>query len=439
MVAFSRHVIKSQEPIHQAIRREFPLLEADANGRRRVFLENAAGSLVLERAVEAEIKARRNYFPNVGEPSWESKRNEEVIFEGRKAVAEFMNAPSADCIVSGESATSLLFQLSYALSREFSGTENIVTTEYEHYANLSPWMELERRGAVKEVRFARFNPEDGLLDISHLESLLDSRTIVVALTGVSNALGSKTPLKHVFDRSREWGAYTVLDAVHMAPHVPIDVQELGCDFAVFSAYKLFSRRGSFMFGREELLQKLRPYKVEPSSNMPPTKWELGTRDQALFASIASVMDYLSWLGGEVETLVSESIGRYGGRIRNLKAALYWIEQYEEGLSRVVLEGSSNVEGVGVMPRVEIYGLKDPSRVHLRSPTFSFNIKGADPERVAEYLWDRHSIVVLADDFYSRAFKTYGVRKAVRASFVHYNTIEHAERLLLAIADAAKRF
>ena len=120
--------------MHQAIRREFPRADADANGRRRIFFENGAGSLVLQRAVEAEAKARLDYSANVDGPFWESKMNEEIILDGRKAVRDFLNAPSEDCIISGESATSILFNLSYALSREMSGNENIVTTEYEHYA-----------------------------------------------------------------------------------------------------------------------------------------------------------------------------------------------------------------------------------------------------------------------------------------------------------------
>jgi len=154
--------------LHEAIRKEFPRVDADANGRRRIFFENAAGSLVLQRVVEAEARARLDYSANVDGPYWESKMNEEIILGGRKAVRDFLNAPSEDCIISGESATSIFFNLSYALSKEMSGTENIVLTEYEHYANVSPWLELEQRGVVKEVRFAKFNPNDGQLDISQL-------------------------------------------------------------------------------------------------------------------------------------------------------------------------------------------------------------------------------------------------------------------------------
>jgi len=150
------------------IRREFPRADIDANGRHRIFFENAAGSLVLQRAADAESKARIDCSANVDAPSWESKRNEQVILGGRQAVSDLLNAPDPNCIASGESATSMLFHLSYAIAKELSGKENVVTTDYEHYANLNPWLELEQRGLIKKVRCARFNPKTAQLDLSHL-------------------------------------------------------------------------------------------------------------------------------------------------------------------------------------------------------------------------------------------------------------------------------
>jgi selenocysteine lyase/cysteine desulfurase len=391
---------------------------------------------------EAEAKARLDCSANVGGPSWESKKNEDTILEGRNSVRDFLNAPSEDCIVSGESATSLLFHLSYALGKEMSGHENIVTTEYEHYANISPWLELQRRGIVREVRFARFNPEDGLLDLSHFASLVDDKTRIVTVAGVSNVLGSKTPLTQVLEISRKVGAYAVLDAVHTVAHVPVDVQQLAFDFIVFSAYKLFSRRGSFMYGREELLENLKPYKVVPAPDHGPEKWELGTRDQALFASITAVMDYLSWLGSMVEQEVRDEISSYAGRRRLLKAAMSWIEKHERTLSGAMLNGTGQTDGMQAVREVELYGVKDPSKVHLRVPTFTFNIAGADPSNVAEYFWKKHAIAVLAEDgggFYSRALKTYSKSIAVRASLVHFNTLQEVESFLSSLAETVERF
>jgi len=383
-----------------------------------------------------------DYSANVGGPSWESRKNEDIILEGRKSVRDFLNAPSEDCIVSGESATSLLFHLSYALGKEMSGDENIVTTEYEHYANVSPWLELQRRGTVREVRFARFNPEDGSLDLSDFASLVDDKTRIVTVTGVSNVLGSKTPLKQVLEISKKAGAYTVLDAVHTVAHVPVDVQQLAFDFVVFSAYKLFSRRGSFMFGRKELLEALKPYKVVPAPDHGPEKWELGTRDQALFASITAVMDYLTWLGSMVEEEVGGEISNYDGRPRLLKAAMSWIENYERTLSNAMLAGGTQARGMQAIRELEVYGAKDPTKVHLRVPTFTFNIAGADPSNVADYLWNKHAIAVLAEDgggFYSRTLKTYGKSIAIRASPTHFNTVQEVESFLSSLAETVTHF
>ena len=433
---------ESQYELLRLVRKEFPRADTDANGRRRVFFENAAGSLVLQRAADAEAKARIDCSANVDGPAWESQRNEEVITEGRQAVSDLLNAPNSNCIVSGESATSLLFQLSYAIGKELSGKENIVTTDYEHYANISPWLELKRRELVKEVRFAKFNPKSAMLDLSHLESLVDENTRVVSVAGVSNVLGSKTPLDQVLRVAKEVSAYTVLDAVHTVAHTPLDVQKTTFDFVVFSAYKLFSRRGSFMYGREELLRSLKPYKVVPSPEEPPSNWEMGTRDQSLFASISAVMDYLDWLGSKVEPQVRDKVGAYTGRSRLLKAALTWIESYEQALSVAMLGGTQGIEGLCAMPDVKVYGITDLAQIDSRVPTFTFNIGEADPLNVAKYLWEKHAIAVLAEDhggFYSRTLNTFGKSIAVRASPVHFNTIEEIGMFLNAVKDAVRHF
>jgi selenocysteine lyase/cysteine desulfurase len=436
------HTSEAQNALLPFIRREFPRADTDGNGRPRVFFENAAGSLVLQRAADAEAKTRIDCSANVDGPSWESKRNEEVISEGRQAVSDLLNTTDSSCIVSGESATSLLFQISYAIGKELSGKENIVTTEYEHYANVNPWLELEQRRLVKEVRFARFNPRDGFLDLAHLESLVDENTRVISVAGVSNVLGSKTPLDQVLKIAKQASAYTILDAVHTVAHIPFDIQRTPFDFVVFSAYKLFSRRGSFMYGRRDLLGSLKPYKVLPAPEEPPGNWEMGTRDQSLFASISAVMKYLDWLGGEVEEQVREELGDYAGRRRLLKAALTWIEEYERELSLAMLGGTHGFEGLPRIAGVEVYGNIDPARVQLRVPTFTFNIANVDPLELAKYLWDKHAIAVLAENhggFYSRTLKTYGKSIAVRASPVHFNTVAEIGTFLSAVKDAAKHF
>jgi selenocysteine lyase/cysteine desulfurase len=346
-----------------------------------------------------------------------------VISEGRKAVADLLNAPLPDCIVSGESATSLFFNLSYAIGRELTGKENVVTTEFEHYANISPWVELEERKKIEKVRFARLNTDEGTVDVEHLKSLIDRNTRVVTVTAASNAFGSKSPLEEIEKMAREVDAYFIVDAVHHVAHGPIDVKAIGCDFLVFSGYKLFSSHGSFLYGKKECLESLSPYKVAPAPRYAPQKWEWGTRDQSMFAAITSVADYLVWLACE------SSKSHSSGRKRSFKIAMEAIEEYETGLAEKILVGFDGVKGLTELRRLEIFGLTDLKRLNERDPTFSFKVKGVPDDEVVERLWTKGAIAARAENFYSRGLESYGEQKMIRISLVHYNTPEEVAGFL----------
>lgn len=408
------------------VRSRFPRVERDFRGKPRIFLDSGAGSMVLGDAARAEADARINYAAEHDAPADESVEAGAIIAKGRAAVADILNAEGGDNIVSGESATSLLFNLAYAIARTLGRGGNIVTTESEHYANVSPWLELKSMGFVDDVRFARFNPETFEVDLDHLSSLVDSNTRVVAVTGASNLLGTITPLREIGKVARDHGSIFVVDGVHLTPHYPVDVQSMGCDFYVFSAYKLFCRFGSFMYGSSELLGTLKPYKVKPAPQTPPWSWEHGNRDPALFASIAAVADYYAWLGDRAGAEPSGFSG--AGTRRKIKAGQTAVKQYEEQLSRRVLEGLSELRG-----RLMLYGPSDPSRVEWRVPTFSFTAKEVDNRTLVDTLWREHSIFLRQENFYSRAIEALGVTGAVRASFAHYNTLEEADTLLKALS------
>ena len=422
------------EELVKGIRAAFPRAERDAFGRRRAFLDNGTGTLVVGRAAEAEAKARVDCSANVGGIFDESRMADRVIHEGREAVSDLLNAPSPETIVSGESATSLIFGLSYAMGKGLTGKENVVVTNYEHYANLSPWLELKRRGLIREVRFARLNMEEGTLDLDYLGSLVDEETRVVTASAASNVLGTKTPLDDVGRIAREAGAHFVVDAVHHIAHGPMDVQEIDCDFLIFSGYKFFSRHGSFMYGRRSLLEGLKPYKVKPAPTHAPESWEWGTRDQAMFAAIRGVIDHHQWLGEEVEDEFKGRFTRYPGRRRILKVAMAAIEEYERGISRAVLTGFEDTPGLADMPHIKVFGLTDPERIEERDPTFSFKVDGIPDGEVVERLWSRYGIAMRAEDYYSRVHEVYERPTLIRASFVEYNTLEEARLLLKALEE-----
>ena len=417
------------------VRKEFPAVETDPLGRKRAFLDNGAGTLVTRRSAEMESRARVDWSANVGNLSSESEGAGQTILEGRQSVADLLNAEGPETVISGESATSLLFSLSYAMGREFTGEENVVTTGYEHYANVNPWVELGNDGIIKELRFADFDPDTCALNMDHLESLVDNNTRVITATAASNVLGVRTDLKRLAQIAKDAGAYFVIDAVHHVAHGPTDVRDIGCDAFVFSGYKLFSRHGSFMYLKPSLIDKLNPYKVLPSPKHGPEKWEWGTRDQAMFAAITGAIDYLSWVGNPS----SKSPPKAGKqRVARVRTALEVIEQYEKGLSRIALIGQGNVPGLLDVPGLTLYGPKELSSRAGRDPTFAFKVAGHDDRDLSKLLWDKYALAVGAEDYYSRVPALYKTKTMLRATFVHYNTKDEVMRLLKALNEVTEK-
>ena len=419
---FSKNLIKQ-------IRAAFPRAVTDFKGRKRAFFDNGTATLVVDKAAKAESEARINWSANVGAIFDESKYAEDVIQTGREAVADFLNAPEPTTIISGESATSLMFNLSYALGKELTGSENVVTTDYEHYTNVDPWVELNSRGKIQPVRFAKLNMEEGTLNMDYLQELIDSKTKIVTITSASNMLGTKSPLEEIRKLAREVDAYFIVDAVHDIPHGPTDVQALDCDFLVFSGYKLFAPHGSYLYGKKEHLENLQPYKVRTAPTTSPGKFEWGTRNQAMFAAIKGVMDHLLWLSSEVQSNYTDKFSSFDGNKRALKIAMDAIEQYETEFSRTILTGVDDIPGLLDMPKVTTYGLIDLNRLNERDPTFSFEVKDVPHDDVVKQLWKEGGIATRAGHFYSHAQEIYNKQKITRISLVHYNTIEEIKIFL----------
>jgi cysteine desulfurase family protein (TIGR01976 family) len=422
----------------EQIRKAFPRAVTDLNGRKRAFFDNGTATLVVDKAAKAEAESRINCSANVGAIFDESKQAEAVIQAGREAVADFLNAPSSTTIVSGESATSLFFNLSYALGKELTGSENIVTTDYEHYTNISPWVELEKRGKIQQLRLSKLNMEEGTLDINHLQELVDSKTKIIAVTSASNMLGTKTPLKEIGKMAKEVGAYFLVDAVHHIAHGPTDVQDIDCDFLVFSGYKLFSSHGSYMYGKQEHLEALKPFKVKPAPKTPPGKFEWGTRNQATFASINGTIEHFLWLSDKIKSEYKEKYLNFEYRKRDLKIVMDAIEKYEKELSRAVLSGINEIPGLNDISNLTVYGLTDANRLSERDPTFSLEVDNISGEELAIRLWKEGAIAARAGHFYSYAQDIYNKPKVYRISLVHYNTIEEVKIFLKALNEICKK-
>ncbi len=421
----------------EQIRAAFPRAVTDFNGRKRAFFDNGTATLVVDKAARAEAEARINWSANVGGIFDESIRASDTILSGRQAVADFLNASDPTTIVSGESATSLLFNLSYTLGKELTGSENVVTTDYEHYTNVDPWVELCNRGKIQQVRFAKLNMEEGTLDMNHLQELIDAKTKIVTITAASNMLGTKSPLEEIGKLAREVDAYFVVDAVHHIPHGPTDVQALDCDFLVFSGYKIFTSHGSFLYGKKKHLEALQPYKVRTAPTTPPGKFECGTRNQATFAAISGVVDHFLSLSNEVQSNYKGKFSNYHGNKRALKIAMDAIEQYETGFSKAILSGFDDTPGLLDMPKVTVYGLTDLNRLDERDPTFSFEVANVPEEKVVSRLWKEGGIAARSGHYYSYAQDVYNKQKIIRISLVHYNTLEEIRIFLTTLNEICK--
>ena len=416
-------------PLLARIRRGFPAAGKDATGRHRAFLDNGAGTLVCRLAAEREARARVDWSANTGNVFPESKGAEATILAGRQAVSDFLHAEGPQSIISGESATALLFSLSYALGRTFTGKENVVLTAYEHFANVSPWEELARTGKIHEVRFATFDTRTFLLDMDDLASRVDRNTKVVAVSAASNFTGTRSPLRELAQLAHEAGALLVVDAVHHVAHGPTDVRAIGADALVFSGYKLFSRHGSFLYLRPDLVEGLWPYKVDPAPGHGPEKWEWGTRDQAMFAAIEGAIDHLASLASPAGKTPP---GAGAPRAAKIRKAMELIEVYEGGLTRTALEGDGRSPGLAEMPGLTLYGCPEIPEGLGRDPTFSFRLAGREDAAVSRVLYDKYGLAVGAEDFFSRVPRMFGFETAVRATFVHYNTPADVSALLRAL-------
>ena len=298
-------------------------------------------------------------------------------------------------------------------------------TRLDHGANITPWvMAAEERGCT--VRWVDFHPEDGTLNMEELALALESKPRLIAFGYASNALGTINPVMKITEMAHNTGALVYIDAVQHAPHGPIDVQELGCDFLVCSAYKLFGPHVGMLYGHYELLDELTAYRVRPAPTDPPGKFMTGTANHEGMAGVLGAIEYFEWIGETFgEDYEAEYSGRFSSRKLRLKQSMAAIRDYEYDLSRVLLDILADTPGV------TIYGLRDTDRVAERVPTVSFNLKGWHPRKLAEDL-DKQDIYVWDGNYYALAVtERLGVEDSggmVRVGPVHYNTVEEIKRL-----------
>jgi cysteine desulfurase family protein (TIGR01976 family) len=369
------------------VRDKFPALrQTDAAGRPFVYFDGPGGTQVPQTVIDAMADYLAHANANVHGAYLTSRRSDQVIAEAHQAMADFLNAPSPDEIVFGPNMTTLTFNISRAIGRELRPGDEIVVTHLDHDANIAPWLALEEQGVV--VRHADFNPADCSLDVEGLVRLLNERTRLVAVGYASNAVGSINDVARIGVMAHDVGAWIYVDAVHYAPHGPIDVQAIEADFLVCSAYKFFGCHVGALYGRYELLDRLQAYKVRPADDVPPHKFETGTKNHEGLAGTTAAINYLADLGAEFGAPFADEYPGFEGRRLTLKTAMAAIRAYERPLVGRMIEGLKEIPGV------TLYGITDPARFDQRAPTVAFTLEGYRPRQVAErlgqagiFVWD----------------------------------------------------
>lgn len=408
----------------ESVRKHFPALSSGT-----IFLDNPAGTQVTQQVIDA----MRDYLLTANANSHgafqTSRRSDAIVAEARTAFADFFNARSPKEVIFGPNMTSLTFQFARALGRTLRKDDEIIVTRLDHDANIAPWLALQERGVC--VKWVDIHSDDCTLDMADLERQLSDKTRIVAVGLASNAVGSVNPVRTIGDLAHMAGALVYADAVHYAPHFPIDVQELGCDFLVCSTYKFYGPHLGVLYGKQEILEGLEPYKVRPSPKEIPDKFETGTLCFEAIAGARAAVEYLARVGEKYDGASTGSIGGLQGRRLNLKRGMITIREYERNLFARLLGGLLDLEGI------QIYGITDASRMGSRAPTVAFTLAGHGPAEVATKLGEA-GINVWDGNYYALALmerldlEQHG--GAVRVGLAHYNTPQEVDSLL----DALRR-
>jgi selenocysteine lyase/cysteine desulfurase len=410
-----------------------------------------------------------------------SARSDAIVEEAHAAVADLLGAASPAEVKFGQNMTSLTFALSRAFGRVLRPGDEVVISRLDHEANRGPWI-VAAADAGAVVREIAFDPATCTLDLGSLDAALSERTRLVAVGWASNAVGTINPVAEIVRRAHAVGAWVFVDAVHYAPHGPLDVVAIGADFLACSAYKFFGPHVGVLWGRAELLDALPAYKVRPAAD----RWETGTQNHEGIAGTLAAVEYLAEVGerfgmadaggagagagapvavvgAEAGAVVGAEAGAAEGGWRDAEAAaagagaeeavpgggrgegsprrarllagMRAIEAYEREVSVRVLAGLSAIPGLTV------HGLADPGRAAGRTPTFAVTMAGWTPRGLAEalaaagiYAWD--------GDFYATTLvEDLGLAESggvVRLGMVHYTTFDEVDRLLGTLGELADR-
>jgi cysteine desulfurase family protein (TIGR01976 family) len=407
------------------VRARFPALAITDNGAARIYLDNPGGTQMPQSALERMQHYLLHQNANRGGAFRTSVETERLLRESRRAMADFLNAPTEREIVFGANMTSLTFALSHALKHWLQPEDEIIVTRLDHDGNIAPWLRLMEDSGAR-IRWLDFHPPDCVLNMDELEGLLTEKTRLLAIGYASNAVGTISPVQRMAALAHAAGAMVFVDAVQYAPHAPIDVQALGADFLACSPYKFFGPHQGVLWGRYDLLDRLPAYKARPAGERPPDKFETGTQSHEGQAGTLGALEHLAWVGSQFGAEFNAQFPGFTEMKLELHSGMAAIKAYEQTLSAHLINGLRKIRGV------RIWGITDPQRLHERVPTISFTLEGHTPRAIAErlaadniFVWDGHYYAV-------ETVQRLGLAQSggmLRVGAAHYNTAQELDRLL----------
>lgn len=401
----------------EAIRAQFPALAVTDDGRPRIYLDAPGGTQVCRPAIEAMVAHLQGGTANAGGAFATTIETDAMSAAAHAAMADLIGGHVEE-IAFGPNMTSLTFAVSRALSRHWEAGDEIILTRLDHDANVSPWL-LAARDRGVTVRWIDFDPATGLLDHDAVPGLLGPRTRLVAVGAASNALGTLNDIGRIVAMVRAGSqALVFIDAVQSVPHVPTDVQAIGCDFLVCSPYKFFGPHQGVLWARAGLIDTIEAYKVRPAGNRGAHRFETGTPSFEGQAGVLGTIAYLDWLGGEVSGA--------NGRRERLRAAFEACIAYERDL------GNRLLAGLATVPGLKLWGVPT---MDGRVPTFSFTIDGHRPDTIAAHLAEE-GIFAWSGHFYAvEVIARLGLTDSgglVRLGLCHYDTAQEVDRTIEAL-------
>lgn len=405
---------KTVFPIER-VRAQFPALERVYKERPAAYFDGPGGSQVLLQAITAISGYMQRGGANLHgnfPSSWET---ETVISEAREAVADFLNV-QANEVAFGANMTTLTIAIANALGKQWSAGDEIVVTEMDHRANVDPWLMMAEDHGLT-VRWIPVDKEKLTLDMSDVNVLINEKTKLVAVGMASNAIGTIVDLDPAVKRARQVGAIVVADAVHAAPHMPIDRDRQDIDILLCSVYKFFGPHIGIAAIRESVFKDLVPYKLTTSPSYYPDKLETGTQNHEGIAGIRPAIEFFA------------SFGEGDTRRERILSGYLEIERHENDLAARLREGLNGIDKVTLWQAAENVA---------KTPTVAFQVAGYEPAEVTVLLAEEHSIFTAAGHFYASTLgDVLGVNPSggwVRAGLAPYNTEEEVERFISAIAS-----